>query len=604
TQVVSRLGAALDAQVPVRTIFEASTVAGLALRVEAHAGTGGRLALVAQERPEVIPASLAQQRMWVINRIDPTSAAYNIPVAIRLSGLLDVAALGAAVRDVVDRHEVLHTKYPDTSAGPSQVIVPSREVIENISPIQVSEADVLSRVTEVATVGFDVTRTAPVRVALFELSPTEHVLVVVVHHISGDAFSIAPLTRDLVVAYSARVEGESPRWAPLPVQYADYSLWQRKVLGSENDPESVISRQLAYWSKELAGIPEQLALPTDRPRPARPSMRGGTVAFTLPSETVTRIGAVARDNNSTVFMVIHSALAVLLSRLSGATDIAVGTPVAGRGERVLDDLVGMFVNTLVLRTQIDPSSTFVELLTQAREKDLAAFGNADIPFERLVEAVGRERSSAYTPLFQVMLTFQNTAMGALQLPGLEVSALEDGYEQAKFDLQLTAVEQINEDGRPGEMQMYFTYASDLFSAETVELFAARFVRIVEAVTEDPSVALRSIDILTDDERHRSVPQHVKTVEDLPDLVAAAAEVAREAIALSHDGRHVTYGELFEKFAAVSKSMGAALKPEALVSVALAGLFPGILPALGVDGYAGTVETLIAESQSIAHSGSD
>ncbi|WP_245816153.1 non-ribosomal peptide synthase/polyketide synthase [Rhodococcus maanshanensis] len=598
TQVAARLGAALDTQVPVLWLFDTPTIGELAVRVEAHAGSGGRLALVAAERPARIPLSLAQQRMWVLNQMAPDSAAYNIPGAIRLSGLLDVPALEAAVLDVLERHEVLRTMYPDTADGPVQAIVPLEEMAPSLAPVQVTEQAMGEALAEMVGTGFDVTESVPVRAALFELAPTEYVFVVVVHHISADGFSMGPLTRDVMIAYSSRVDGQVPSWSPLPVQYADYSLWQRELLGSEDDPESLIARQLAYWTDELAGVPEQLELPADRPRPARQSMRGGSFDFVVGSDVTDRLSRIARDNNATMFMVIHSAFAVLMSRMSGSTDIAIGTPVAGRGEQVLDELIGMFVNTVVLRTQVSSGSTFEELLGQARSKDLAAFGHADVPFERLVDVVGCQRSAAYTPLFQVMFAFQNMTTRSLQLPGLEVSAFDDGFDQAKFDLQLTGMEQFDDLGRLAEIQMRFTYAADLFDPETIKLFAGRFARILEAIAEDPAVVLRSIDILTDQERSRFAPKPALTVRDLPDLVAAAAAAEPDAIALSHDGRDVTYGQLGTKLVAVSKSMGSALKPEALVTVSLSGLLPGILPALGAEGHARALESLISASRSI------
>ncbi|MGW0042828.1 non-ribosomal peptide synthase/polyketide synthase [Rhodococcus sp. NPDC003348] len=597
TQVTARLGAALDTQVPVLWLFETPTVGDLASRVAETAGSGARVPLQPMPRPDSIPLSLAQQRMWVLNRMAPDSAAYNVPAAIRLSGLLDVPALEAALADVISRHEVLRTVYPDGTAGPEQLVLPPSEATPTLTRVAATEQSLPGLVLEMVTSGFDVTVDLPVRARLFELSPTEHVFVVMVHHISADGFSMGPLTRDVMVAYSARVDRREPGWAPLAVQYADYSLWQRLVLGSEDDPDSPLMRQIGYWHDELAGLPEQLELPTDHRRPARQSMQGAAFHFDVDPELTGKLAQLARDHNSTVFMVVHSAFAVLLAKLSGSTDIAIGTPVAGRGEQVLDDLVGMFVNTVVLRTEVGSSMSFAELLAQARKKDLAAFAHADVPFERVVDVVGRERSSAYSPLFQVLFAFQNMAVTSLQLPGLEVALMESGFEQAKFDLQLTGSEQFDDLGRLVGLHMQFTYATDLFLPETVRLFAGRFVRILEAVV-DPSVVLRSIDILTDEERSRLAQKPALTVRDLPELVAAAAAAEPHAIALSHDGTDVTYGQLGAKLAAVTKAMGATLKPEALVTVSLSGLLPGILPALGPEGHARALESLISASRSI------
>jgi hypothetical protein len=469
--------------------------------------------------------------------------------------------------------------------------------------LYVGEDTIGAEVAKVVGQGFDVTAGVPLRVRLFQITPTEHVLIVVVHHISGDAFSMAPMIRDTMVAYTARTGGAAPEWAPLEVQYADYTLWQRDVLGSEGDPDSELSTQLAYWTQELAGVPELLELPTDRPRPPTQSMKGADFLFTLGADSTRRIAEIAREQNSTVFMVVHAAFSVLLSKLSGSNDIAIGTPVAGRGERVLDDLVGMFVNTLVLRTQVKPATTFVDLLQQVKEKDLAAFGNADVPFERLVEQVGRERSQAYSPLFQVMLTFQNMALGTFALPGLELSAVDDGFDSAMFDLQLTGIEEFDEHGALSDIRMRFTYATDLYDAATMELFAARLRAVVDAVAADPTVVLRTIDIVTDFERALIEAAEPKTAADLPDLAAAAAAADPTAVAFTHGDTVVTFTQLAEKLAVMKQTMGAALTADALVSVSLNGLVPGILPALGADGITSLVESLITDAQATLGKGS-
>ncbi|WP_245820008.1 condensation domain-containing protein, partial [Rhodococcoides yunnanense] len=310
------------------------------------------------------------------------SAAYNVPVAIRLSGGLDVVAVQAAVADVIARHESLRTMYPETDDGPVQLVVPVERVVPDVRVVDVDPADVESRVRALASTTFDVTSEIPLRVRLFALSPTEHVLALVVHHISADGSSMGPLTRDVMVAYAARSVGEAPGWAPLPVQYADYALWQREVLGSEEDPKSIASQQVSYWKTALAGLPDQLDLPTDRPRPAVQSYAGDRAEFVVDAELHAQLVQLARRTNSTLFMVVHSAMAVLFARLSGSDDIAIGTPFAGRSDRALDDLIGMFVNTLVFRSRVDSSMTFEELLAQTRASDLQAFAHADVPFER------------------------------------------------------------------------------------------------------------------------------------------------------------------------------------------------------------------------------
>ncbi|MEU5844568.1 amino acid adenylation domain-containing protein, partial [Rhodococcus sp. NPDC047139] len=600
TRLVARLGEALDTRVPVRAVFEASTVRGLTARAEEEASGRRRIALTRRPRPEAVPLSLAQQRMWVLNQVDTSSAVYNIPVVIRLSGLLDIPALRAAVRDVVARHEILRTVYPDTETGPIQRILPVSGFTTDVPHVEVDEAELRARVEEAVVTGFDVAKEVPVRIRLFETSPTEFVLVVVVHHISADGFSMGPLTRDVVTAYHARSEGSAPGWEPLRVQYADYALWQRDVLGDDEDPESVAAEQLRFWTEALDGAPEVLDLPLDRPRPSRPSSQGSSFGFTVTADLAQRIENLARQERVTVFMVVHSALAVVLSKLSGNSDITVGTPVAGRGEQALDDLIGMFVNTLVLRTEVSPTATFSDLLQEVRDVDLAAFAHAELPFERLVDALGRSRSSAYSPLFQVMLTYQNTEQTSLELPGLEISAFDSDLGQAKVDLQLAIGEEFAPDRTLVGMPMLITYATDLFDESTIAAFAERFVTVLEAVTSDPSVTLRSVDLRTARELEESAPR--PTVADLPALVSSAAEMAPDAVAIEHGGTEVTFAALDAQLTTVASAMGGALKPDALVTVALSALLPGILQALGADGYAAALGTIIDRAVAVRKGG--
>ncbi|MDJ0016529.1 non-ribosomal peptide synthetase, partial [Rhodococcus erythropolis] len=547
TRVAARLGQALDAQVPVRVLFEASSVELLAARVESEVGSGARAALTARVRPERVPLSLAQQRMWFLNRFDPGSNVDNIPVAIRLSGLLDVAALDAAVSDVVGRHEILRTVYPEVDGVGFQEVLSADRVRLDLSPVVVSESDVVGAVTEFLSAGFDVAVEVPVRARLFAVSESEFVLAMVVHHISGDGVSMGPLTRDVMVAYEARSRGEVPGWAPLAVQYADYALWQRETLGSEDDAGSLISRQIGFWESALAGLPDQLDLPADRPRPAVASNRGAAYSFVIDRDVHVSLSDAARESNSSLFMVVHAALAVLLARLSGTSDIAIGTPVAGRGEQVLDDLIGMFVNTLVLRTEVDSSESFSGLLGRVREGDLGAFAHADVPFERLVEVLNPARSQARNPLFQVMLSFQSARQTALQLGDLTVAGVDTGAVAAKFDLQLTMVEQFDESGAPAGMAATFTYATDLFDESTVASMATRFERILAAVVADRSTIVGDVDILDSVERSLVLEGWNDTAREVAgvsvlDGFDAQVAASPDAVALSFEGRSLSYAE--------------------------------------------------------------
>ncbi|WP_156095182.1 non-ribosomal peptide synthetase, partial [Nocardia lijiangensis] len=487
-RAIARVSAALGVAIDVRDFFDRPTVAAVA----ALSGSAtSRPVLAAGLRPAQVPLSPAQQRMWFLNRLGTNAAVDNIPVALRLRGALEVSALSAAITDLVARHEILRTVYPQTEAGPVQV-VRSVHAVFDLTPSEIPGERLAEAVRAVASQGFDVAEEIPVRVRLLRSGPQDHTLVLVVHHIAADGVSMGPLMRDLVTAYTARRAGEQPSWQPLPVQYADYALWQRAVLGDENDPDAAAARQLSFWRAELAELPAQLDLPSDRPRPAVASYHGATHEFALDAELRAAVERIAERCGATPFMVLHAALAALLARLSGTSDIAIGTPVAGRGEAALDNLVGMFVNTLVLRTEVAADASFAQLVGHARERDLRAFAHADIPFEQLVEAVNPARSQGRHPLFQVALFMQNMAPVALAMPelGTELVDFESGF--AKFDLQLTVSEPAAE---AGGYRAEFTYATDLFDAATAGEFAAKFVRMLRAAVAAPDAPVGDIELL-------------------------------------------------------------------------------------------------------------
>nr|WP_254205176.1 non-ribosomal peptide synthetase [Nocardia alni] len=587
TQVAARLGAALNTRVAVRTLFEAPTVAALAAAVESQS-RGDRIEVGSLERPDRIPLSLAQQRMWFLNQFDQESTAYNVPVAVRLSGALDMEALRAAIGDLVARHEVLRTVYPETDQGPVQVILPVAQAIPTLDVRVVGPEAVESAVLAFFSAGFDVTAEVPLRVAAFEVlaqdisedtdgaAQPEYVLALVIHHISGDGSSMGPLTRDLMTAYAARVAGAAPGWEPLAVQYADYSIWQRAVLGSEEDPESLAARQIAYWRDALADLPDQLDLPADRPRPAVQSLTGGTVGVRVDAETHGALVELARAEGATLFMVVHTALAVLLARLSGTEVIAIGTPAAGRGEADFDDMIGMFVNTLVFRTQVEGGTPFMDLLARQRESDIAAFAHADVPFERLVEVLNPERSTARHPLFQIGLSFQNLAPVSLELPGLTVSGLEVDVEISQFDLHLIISDGYDDTGAPIGMAGNLTYAADLFDRDTVQDFADQFVRLLGEIVATPRMPVGDLDFLAAGELEdlvsgRNATGHEidrsatlvsllgRTVSETPDVVAL----------IGPDGARVTYGELGRRVNALARQLiSLGVGPESRVALAL------------------------------------
>ncbi|MBP2479709.1 amino acid adenylation domain-containing protein [Crossiella equi] len=536
-RLIGRMRTEFQAEIGIRDLFAASTAAELAeLLTEARPA---RLALTARERPEVVPLSYAQQRQWFLHQLSEVPYTYNNPMAFRLSGRLDRSALRLALRDVVTRHESLRTVFVETDGVPVQQVV-SAEV--SLTELAAAEEEVAAA----CRYEFDLAAEIPVRAWLFEVGPEEHVLLVVVHHIAADGWSLGPLARDLRRAYAARRSGAVPEWAPLPVQYADYTLWQRELLGGEHDEHSVFARQREYWVHQLTGLPEVLDLPSDRPRPPVASHRGAELAVRVDADLHRRLAGLARGSGVSLFMVLQAGLAALLSRLGAGEDVPIGSPIAGRTDQALDELVGFFVNTLVLRTDVSGNPTFTELLTQVRQTTLAAYENQDIPFEYLVEALKPARSLAHHPLFQVMLTLQNIPAADVELAGLRTEFEPVSTGTAKFDLWFTLTEQFTEDGEPAGLSGVVEFATDLFDQTSVAGLFDRWVRLLAAAVADPARAVRGIDLLTSAERRRLLPVVVDGPEvrlTLPELFEERVRVRPDAVAVSDGALVLTYAEL-------------------------------------------------------------
>ncbi len=548
TRLISRIRSTLDVEIAIRSLFEAPTVEALVKRL-GDDGQAARPALCPMVRPAEIPLSFAQRRLWFLNRLEGPSATYTIPLAVRLTGALDRAALEAALGDIVERHESLRTIFPDTLGVPRQLILEASAARPRLLVTEVS-ADALPRaLANAAQSGFDLAGEPPLRVHLFTLDESEHVLLLLLHHIAGDGWSLAPLARDLARCYGARRNGRTPELAALPVQYADYTLWQHEVLGAEEDKESAIARQLAFWTSTLKDLPDQIELPSDRPRPAQASHRGDRVSFTLPAELHGGLVALARTSGASLFMVLQAALAALLTRLGGGHDIPIGSPIAGRTDSALDDLVGFFVNTLVLRTDTSGNPSFRELIARVRTGNLAAYSHQELPFERLVEVINPARSLARHPLFQVMLAFQNNAPVRFDhLPGLHTAFEPVANVSAKFDLSLALGEQRSSDGSPAGINGALEYATDLFDRGTAEAMARRFVRLLEAAIADPEETIGTLDILGPDERRTILRDWNDTARaipsaTLPELFAAQAAKTPDATAVVFADERLTYAQL-------------------------------------------------------------
>ncbi|MGX1311830.1 amino acid adenylation domain-containing protein [Streptomyces calvus] len=546
TRLVSRVRSVLGVELPIRRVFEEPTVVALAARLT-DTPAAARPALRPADRPERVPLSFAQRRLWFLNRMEGPSATYNIPFAVRLSGTLDTAALTAAFNDVVARHEALRTVFPDSDGEPWQQILPAGHAVVDIEVSDVTEAGLPAALHAAGTAGFDLAVDLPVRAWLFRLAPDEHVLCAVVHHIAGDGWSQAPLVRDLSAAYRARLEGTAPDWRPLPVQYADYALWQRELLGDEQADDSTAATQLAYWKERLAGAPQELQLPTDRPRPAVAGHEGGTVPVHVDAALTGALRELAAKTDTTPFMVFQAALAALLSRLGAGDDIPIGTPVAGRTDAAADDLIGFFVNTLVLRTDVSGDPSFTELLRRARAAALGAYAHQDLPFERLVDLVGADRSLSHNPLFQVILAYQNNDLRAVELPGLEVTPHEMLLPVAKVDLELTLVE----DTAGGGISGLLNYATDLFDRDSAERVAAHLVALLRAAVAEPARPVRTLEILPPAQREQLLTGWNDTrrpvpAGTVPELFAARAAAHADRPAVVCEDGELDYATLADR----------------------------------------------------------
>lgn len=560
-----------------RTVFEKTTVAALAETLDL--GTAPAQPLAAATRPAVLPLSFAQRRLWFLNRLDPAAGTYNIPVVLDLRGALDVTALAAALGEVTARHETLRTVFPLVDGEPAQHILPPAEGRPSLVAVECSAAGLPAALAAETGRGFDLARDLPLRAVLFQLAPDHHVLAVTLHHIAADGWSLAPLARDLSAAYNHLAAGRDVDLPPLPVQYADYTLWQRSELGSESDPESPISRQLEFWARELRGAPEELLLPFDHARGTRTDAAhpgGGpasSVHLNIGRETAEQLNALAREHNASLFMVLQAAFAALLTKAGAGDDIPLGTPVAGRTDTQLDSLVGFFVNTLVLRTNTSGNPTAGELVESVRYTNLHAYANQDAPFERVVEELNPPRSQHRHPLFQVMLTLQNTGTTHLAMDGLEATA-DQAREAAgaKFDLLLDLAE------TSGGLTGTLAYDHALFNAATAQLLADGFLAVVDQFAADPTVTLDRLRIQSPEQQalvlahstaHSSGNGTGQTVVAAFLATAARTPSASAVVDAGGPAGGLNFGRLRQRVESVAKGLVAlGVQPGDKVAVAL------------------------------------
>jgi amino acid adenylation domain-containing protein/thioester reductase-like protein len=567
TQLVSRLADRFGIELPLRALFEEPTVAGLAERVAEllPAGTSGPgplpPPLLPVARDAALPLSYAQERLWFLDRLEPGSTTYHMPIALELAGRLSPAALAAALSGVVRRHEALRTTFVEVAGDPVQLVAPAR-------PLAIPAVDLgslpeprrrptaLRLIAAAALRPFDLAAGPLLRPLLVRLGPELHVALLALHHIVADGWSMGILVRELREIYAATLTGRAPALAPLRVQYADFAAWQRQWLAGP-----VLARQIAWWREQLAGAPALLDLPLDRPRPPLQTLRAGLLPVTLAAELSRGIAALGRARGATPFMVLLAAFAALLSRFSGQDDVVVGTPVANRNRTPIEGLIGFFVNTLALRVKLPAEASFDEHLGRVREVALGGYAHQDVPFEKLILELQPQRSLAHSALFQAMLSVQNAPVGRLELPGLSLAPVPVELGRAKFDLSLDLAE------LPAGLATLWEYDADLFDRATVGRLAGAFELLLAAAVREPHLPLARLPLLAPAQRHQllrewndepGVPRPATggAAAGLYELFAASAARVPDAVALCFCGAALclSYAELARRAGHLARSL--------------------------------------------------
>ncbi|HYG65818.1 MAG TPA: amino acid adenylation domain-containing protein, partial [Thermoanaerobaculia bacterium] len=546
TRVTSRLRDTLGIELPLSDVFEASSLADLAARVEAARRDGTQASsppIVPAPREGALPLSFAQERLWFIDQLEPGSPLYNIAAALQARGPLDSGVLARTLGEIVRRHEALRTAFAELAGEPVQVIQPARPFllpVVDLSALPESVREDLARTLAAAETGrpFDLSRGPLMRALLLRLGEADHAVVLTMHHIASDGWSMGILVREVAALYPAFAAHRPSPLPELPVQYADFSVWQRSWLHGE-----VLEQEIDFWRQRLAGLPPLLELPTDHPRPAVQSFRGAERTVRVPAGLTRRLEALARQEGATLFMVLLAGFQALLARHGGQDNLAVGSPVAGRNRLETEGLIGLFVNTLVLRGDLTGAPKFSDLLGRVRETALAAYLHQDVPFEKLVEELAPERSLAHTPLFQVMFTLQSFAFQRIDLPGLSFSPLAVETTTVKFDLEVTVVE--TGDG----LSAHFAFASDLFDPTTILRLSGHLLMLLETVAADPERRPGELSLLSEGEHHQLQSEWnaepALVAPGVVELFAAQVRRAPDAVAVALAGSEVsfTYREL-------------------------------------------------------------
>ena len=563
-RLINQVRAIFTADLTIRDLFDHPTIETLARHLDTTTRT--RDPIQRGPRPQNLPLSPAQRRLHFLNQFDGQNAVYNVPRALRLTGALDAGALGEAVNDLIARHETLRTLYPDHDGEPCQHILDPGQARIPLPVTDTTDDDLPGHLHDAATEPFTLATDQPIRARLFRLTADSHVLLLVLHHIATDGWSMHPLIADLATAYHARARHQPPAFPPLALQYADYALWQAAHPARQAD--------LDFWTQELRGLPEETPLPLDRPRPPTRTSHGATVTFPISQDTHAALHQLARTSHATLFITLHTAVATLLHQHGAGTDIALGTVTAGRTDQALDDLIGFFANTLVLRTDLTGDPTFRQLLERTRATDLRAYAHQDLPFDQLVEHLAPARTASHHPLFQVSLTLDQTGPGPPAFGDLTAQAHAIPTGTAKFDLSITFQPRHHPDGTPAGLTGTITYATDIFTPQTITALTTHLSTLLTHATHNPDAPISELEVLAAGEREQLLGWGTGLQADLGHAGLAArfedqARHAPHAVALEHDAGPVTYAELnarANQLARLLSEHGAG--PDAFVAVAM------------------------------------
>ncbi|GLY26187.1 non-ribosomal peptide synthetase [Micromonospora sp. NBRC 101691] len=573
-RLVLKLRRAFDLELTVGELFDRRTVRELAALVDAGT-TPSQPAIQPVPRNRPLPLSFAQQRMWFLDQLEPDSVEYLVPLALRLHGTLDVEALRHAADEVARRHEVLRTRYIGVQGEPVQIVdPPGPATFRLIDLTDAPDASAKGRklLDHASSTPFDLEREHQLRVTLIRTAPDEHLIAITLHHIVFDAWSMGIFLRDLVASYDAFAEGRPSPLRPAQLQYADFAAWQR-----ERQPGHELIGQLDYWREQLAGL-TPVELTFDRPRPAQRDPRGDTVMVDVPEELASAVANLGDRNGTTLFMTLLAAFQVLLARYTGRTDIAVGTPVAGRTRQETEELVGFFVNNLVMRGDLSGDPSFSEILPQVRQTVLDAFANQDVPFEHLVDALRPDRDLSRNPLFQIMFEVQHLAPLPAALGSASVEPLTSGTPVAKFDLTLSVQQRTN-----GRLRLVFEYAAGLFDRTTIHRMASHYLQLLASVVDDPDTAIAELNLLTETERQQILEQwpssagrrlpHLDPPAEwhlcVPTLFERQVQRTPDAVAVVFGEQRLTYRELNRRANQLAhhlRTMG--IRPETIVGSCL------------------------------------